>query len=143
MDDFADEDRTHQLTPQEVNNYKSNWWLRSKKICSDTVRTRRRSDFKQALSTLQQLKEKEEAQRNQRWTKSYSSSWWSWQGSRWTPYSYESHHGDVSSTCERARASARLHRCTACRIDLGSGQVLREPAPTRVRTPTCGGMKKK
>ena len=58
------------------------------------------SDFKQALSTLRQLKEKkeEEAQRNQRWTQSYSSSWWSWQGSWWTPYSYESHHGDVPST---------------------------------------------
>ena len=32
----------------------------------------RRSDFKQALSTLQQLKEKEEeAQRNQRWAQSF------------------------------------------------------------------------
>ena len=36
-------------------------------------------DFKQALSTLQQSKEKEEqAQRNQRWAQSSSSSWWSW-----------------------------------------------------------------
>ena len=61
----------------------------------------RRSDFKQALSTLQQLKEKEEeAQRNQRWAQSSSSisSWWSSQGSWWTPYSYESHHGDEPST---------------------------------------------
>ena len=59
---------------------------------------RHRSDFKQALSTLRQLKEKEkEAQRNQRLTQSYSSSWWSRQGSWWTPYSYESHHGDVPS----------------------------------------------
>ena len=57
---------------------------------------RHRSDFKQALSTMRQLKEKEEeAQRRQRWTQSYSSSWWSWQGTWWTPYSYESHHGDV------------------------------------------------
>ena len=57
-----------------------------------------RSDFKQALCTLQQLKEKEEeAQRNQRWAQS-SSSWWSWHGSWWTPYSYESHHGDEPST---------------------------------------------
>ena len=59
---------------------------------------RHRSDFKQALSTLRQLKE-EEGQRNQRWAQSSSSSsWWSWQGSWWTPYSYESHHGDVPST---------------------------------------------
>ena len=59
----------------------------------------RRPDFKQALSTLQQLKEKKkEAKRNQRWAQSFSSSWWSWQGSWWTPYSYESHHGDEPST---------------------------------------------
>ena len=61
----------------------------------------RRSDFKQALSALQQLKEKEEeAQRNQRWAQSSSSSppWWSWQGSWWTLYSNESHHGDGPST---------------------------------------------
>ena len=90
MDDLADEDHTHHLTPQEVDNYKSNWWIRSNKIGSDTMPIRHRSDFKQALSTLRQLKEKEEkAQRNQRWTQSCSSSWWRWQGSWWTPYSYE------------------------------------------------------
>ena len=79
---------------------KSNWWIRSIKIGSDTMPIRHRSDFKQALSTFRQLKEKEEeAQRNQRWAQSSSSSsWWSWQGSWWTPYSYESHHGDVPST---------------------------------------------
>ena len=99
MDDLADEDHTHHLTPQEINNYKSNWWIRSNKIGSDTMPIRHRSDFKQALSTLRQLKEKEEeAQRNQRWIQSSSSSWWSWQGSWWTPYFYESHHGDVPST---------------------------------------------
>ena len=73
----------HHLTPQEVDNYKSNWCIRSNKIGSDTIPIRHRLDFKQALSTLRQLKEKEEeeeAQRNQRWTQSYSSSWWSWQG---------------------------------------------------------------
>ena len=67
MDDLADEDHTHHLTPQEVDNYKSNWWIRSNKIGSDTMPIRHRSDFKQALSTLRQLKQKEEeAQRNQR-----------------------------------------------------------------------------
>ena len=101
MDDLADEDHTHHLTPQEIDNYKSNWWIRSNKIGSDTMPIWHRSDFKQALSTLRQLKEKEEeAQRNQRWAQSSSSSssWWSWQGSWWTPYSYESHHGDEPST---------------------------------------------
>ena len=64
-----------------------------------------RSDFKQALSTLQQLKQKKElykrptnSRRNQQWAQSSSSSWWSWQGSWWTPYSYESHDGDEPST---------------------------------------------
>ena len=99
-DDLADEDHTHHLTPQEYFYYKSNWWIRSSKIGSNTMPIRHRSDFKQALSNLRQLKEKEEeeAQRNQRWTQSYSSSWWSWQGSWWTPYSHGSHHGDVPST---------------------------------------------
>ena len=98
MDDLADEDHTHHLTPQEFDHCRSNWWLRSNKIGSDTMPVQQRSDFKRALSTLQQLREKEDAaQRNQRWAHS-SSSWWSWQGSWWTPYSYESHHGDVPST---------------------------------------------
>ena len=93
MDDLADEDHTHHLTPQEVDTYRNIWWIRSNKISSDTMPIRHISDFKQALSTLRHLKEKEEVQQRQRWTQSYSSSWWSWQGTR-----YESHHGDVPST---------------------------------------------
>ena len=106
-DAFADENHTHHLTPQEYYHYKSNWWLTSNKTGSNTVPVEYRSDFKQALSTLQQLKQKEEgalqtssnSRRNQQWAQSSSSSsWWSWQGSWWTPYSYESHHGDEPST---------------------------------------------
>ena len=94
-DALADEDHTHHLTPQEYYYYKSNWWLRSNKTGSNTVRTTHRSDFKKkALSTLQQLKQKEEealqtptnSDRNQQWAQS-SSSWWNWQGSWWTPFS--------------------------------------------------------
>ena len=87
-DALADEDHTHHLTPQENYHYKSNWWLHSNKTSSNTVPVKHRDDFKQALSTLQQLKQKEEgAQRNQQWAQSSSSSsWWSWQGSWWTPY---------------------------------------------------------
>ena len=71
MDDLADEDHTHHLTPEEIEDYRVNWWIRSNKIGSDTMPIRHRSDFKQALSTLRQLKDKEdEAQRNQRWTQS-------------------------------------------------------------------------
>ena len=83
-DALADEDHTNHLTPQEYFYYKSNWWLRSNKTGSDTVPLQRRSDFKQALSTLRQLKDKEDAaHQNQRWTQSYSSSWWNWQESWW------------------------------------------------------------
>ena len=66
-----------------------------------------RPDFKQALSTLQQLKQKEggtlqtstNSRGNQQWAQSSSSfSWWSWQGSWWTPYSFESRDGDEAST---------------------------------------------
>ena len=101
MNDLADEDHTHHLTPQEIDNYNSNWWIRSNKTGSDTMPIRHRPDFKQALSTLRQLKQEEaRAQRNQQWAQSSSSSssWWSWQGSWWTPYSYEGHHGDEPST---------------------------------------------
>ena len=98
MDALADENHTHHLTSQKYFYYKSNWWIRSNKIGSDTTPIRHRSDFKQALSTLRQLKDEEdEAQRNQRWTQSYSSSWWDWQGSWWNS-SYENHHEDVPST---------------------------------------------
>ena len=58
MDDLADEDHTQHLTPEEYDHFKSNWWLRSNKTGSDTMLVQQRSDFKQALSTLQQLKEK-------------------------------------------------------------------------------------
>ena len=68
MDALADEDHTHHLTSQEYYHYKSNLWLRSNKTGSNTVPVERRPDFKQAFSTLQQLKQKEEeAQRNQQW----------------------------------------------------------------------------
>ena len=60
MDVLADEDHTHHLTPQEYYHYKSNWWLTSNKTGSDTVPVEHRPDFKQALSTLQQLKQKKE-----------------------------------------------------------------------------------
>ena len=58
MDDLADEDHTRHLTPEEIDDYRSNWWIRSNKTGSDTMPVQRRSDFKQALSTLRQLKDK-------------------------------------------------------------------------------------
>ena len=97
MDELADEDHTHHLTPEEIRVYRNNWWIRSNTVGSDTMPIRHRSDFKQALSTLRQLKDKEDAAHQQRWSQSYSSSWWNWQESWWHS-SYEHHHEDVPST---------------------------------------------
>ena len=97
MDELADEDHTHHLTPEEIRDYRANWWIRSNKVGSDTMPVRHRPDFKQALSTLRQLKDKEDAAHQQKWSQSFSSSWWNWQESWWYS-SYEHHHEDVPST---------------------------------------------
>ena len=60
-----------------------------------------RSDFKQAVSTLQQFQREAEgdpqvptySNRSQQWAQS-SSTWWNWQGSLWTLYPSESHDGN-------------------------------------------------
>ena len=101
-DALADEDHTHHLTSEEYHHYNRIWLLTSNKQGSNTVRVTHRPDFKQALSTLQRLKQKEEgalqtftnSDRNQQWAQSSSSSWWSWQGSWWTRHSFESIDGD-------------------------------------------------
>ena len=97
MDKLANEDHTHHLTPEEIRGYRANWWIRSNKVGSNTMPVQHRPDFKQALSTLRQLKDQEDAVHQQRWTQSYSSSWWNWQESWWHS-SYEHHHEDVPST---------------------------------------------
>ena len=51
MDKLADEDYTHHITPEEIRVYRNNWWIRS----------RCRTDFKQALLTSRQLKDKDDA----------------------------------------------------------------------------------
>ena len=56
MDKLADEDHTHHITPEEIRVYRNNWWIRSNTVGSDTMPVRNRPDFKQALSTLRQLK---------------------------------------------------------------------------------------
>ena len=91
-DALADEDHTHHLTAQEYSLYKSKWWLHSNKQGSNTMPVTHRPDFKQALSTLQRLKQEAEgdpqvptySDRNQQWAQSSSSTWWNWQGSWWT-----------------------------------------------------------
>ena len=58
MDGLAGENHTHHWTPKEIRDYKVSGWIRSNKIGWDTMHVRHRSDFKQALSTLRQLKKK-------------------------------------------------------------------------------------
>ena len=62
-DALADEDHTHHLTEQEDFYYKNKWWLHSNKQGSNTIPLRNRSDFKQALSSLERLKLQQEAVR--------------------------------------------------------------------------------
>ena len=54
-DVLADEDHTYHLSEEEYCYYKKKWWLHLNKSGSDTLPLRRRSDFKQALSTLERL----------------------------------------------------------------------------------------
>ena len=56
MDKLANEDHTHHITPDEIRVYRNNWWIRSNIVSSDTMPIRHRADFKQALTTLRQLK---------------------------------------------------------------------------------------
>ena len=105
MDALADEDHTHHLTVQEYFHCKNKWWLHSNKQGSNTMPLRHRSDFKQALSTLQRLQQEagEEphvptySYKHKQWeARSSSSTWWNWQGS-WTPYHSENQEGDAPS----------------------------------------------
>ena len=90
MDKLANEDHTHRITEEEIRVYRNNWWIRSNTVGSDTMPVRHRADFKQALSTLRQLKNQEDTAYYQK--QSSSSSWWNWQESWW--HSSSEHHRD-------------------------------------------------
>ena len=105
-DALADEDHTHHLTVQEYFHCKNKWWLHSNKQGSNTMPLRHRSDFKQALSTLQRLQQEagEEphvptySYKHKQWeAQSSSSTWWNWQGSWWSSYNSESQEGGEPS----------------------------------------------
>ena len=82
------------------------WWLHSNKQGSNTMPLRNRSDFKQALSTLQRLQQETGeaphvltySYKHKQWqlAQSSSSTWWNWQGSCWTPYNSDSQGGEPS-----------------------------------------------
>ena len=86
MDKLANEDHSHIATEEELNVSRSNWWIRSNFVGSDTMPIRHRPDFKKALSTLHRLKKAEDKAYYENWSQS-SSSWWQWQDSWWHPSS--------------------------------------------------------
>ena len=102
-DALADEDHNHHLTQQEYFHYKNKRWLHSNKQGSNTMPLRHRSDFKQALSTLQRLQQEagEEphvpsySHKHKQWqlAQSSSSTWCNWQGSWWSSCNSESQEG--------------------------------------------------
>ena len=99
MDTLANEDHTHRITEEEIRVYRNNWWIRSNIVSSDTMPVRHRADFKQALTSLRQLKNQEDQAYYQKWQSS-SSSWCDWQDSWW--YSSSEHHRDDGPSTDRS-----------------------------------------
>ena len=54
-DVLADEDHTYHMSEEEYFYYKNKWWISLNKTGNGTQPLRNRSDFKQALSTLDRL----------------------------------------------------------------------------------------
>ena len=54
-DVLTDEDHTYHMSQEEYFYYKNNWWIALNKSGNDTQPLKKRSDFKQALSTLKRL----------------------------------------------------------------------------------------
>ena len=93
-DVLADEDHTYHMSQEEYFYYKNNWWLHLNKSGNDTQPLRKRSDFKQALSTLERLHQEAGGEqiepvpywKYKQWrsASSSSSTWWQWQDSWWS-----------------------------------------------------------
>ena len=98
MDQLANEEHTHHITPDEIRVYRNNWWIRAN-FGPDTMPARHRADFQEALSTLRKLKNQEDTAYYQKWQSS-SSSWWNWQESWW--YSSSEHHRDDGPSTDRS-----------------------------------------
>ena len=56
MDKLANEDHTHIATEKELNVYRSNWWIRSNFVGSDTMPIRHRPDQLCVASRMQRIK---------------------------------------------------------------------------------------
>ena len=93
-DVLADEDQTCHMSQEESFYNMNNWWLHLNKSGNDTQPLRKRSDFKQALSTLERLHQEPGGEqiepipywKYKQWkpAPSSSSTWWQWTGSWWS-----------------------------------------------------------
>ena len=85
-DVLAEEDHTYRMSDAGYLNYMQNWWISLNKSGNDTQPVKKRSDFNQALSTLNRLHEEAGRQqlgpipywKHKEWRRasSSSSSWW-------------------------------------------------------------------
>ena len=93
-DVLAEQDHTYRMSEAEYFHYRQNWWISLSKAGNDTQPVRRRSDFNQALSTLNRLHQEAGGQqlgpvpywKYKEWrpASSSSSSWWQWRESWWS-----------------------------------------------------------
>ena len=104
MDDLADKDFSHYMTESKYFRYKQNWWISLNKS-GNTAPMRNRSDFNEALSTLNRLHQ-ESGERQLRplpfWkyqqrhqSSSSSSSWWQWSGFWWSSSKFKESREDA------------------------------------------------
>ena len=93
-DFLAEQDHTYHMSEAESFHYMKNWWITLNKSGNDTQSVRKRSDFKQVLSTLKRLHQEAGGDqlepmpywKYQQWrlaSSSYST-WWQWQESWWS-----------------------------------------------------------
>ena len=87
-DVLAEQDHTYRMSESEYFHYRQNWWISLNKSGNDTQPVRNRSDFNQALSTLNRLHQEAGGQqlrpmpcwKYKEWkpASSSSSTWWQW-----------------------------------------------------------------
>ena len=93
-DDLAEQDHTYRMSESEYFHYRQNWWISLNKSGNTTEPLRKRSDFNQALSTLNRLHREAGGRqlrptpywKYQEWqpASSSSSTWWQWRESWWS-----------------------------------------------------------
>ena len=91
---LAEQDHTYRMSEAEYFHYRQVWWISLNKSGNDTQPVRKRSDFNQALSTLNRLHQEARGQqlgpipywKSKEWRPALSSSsyWWQWRESWWS-----------------------------------------------------------